>query len=437
MYKHETIFILNNHERLVVSGEHVDEQCCCCCDTPAKFVTQDASHKLDTITIKSTLATFSDKLELALKNELKLDASIKQDIGYSYNLVEHYFHNDSKQVPGFKYERVEGLTNPSWVGYKYGILGTFSNSSMGKWLYNDAEGAIVFEIAPIYPWFNYCAEEDPVPEGYIPFEEWIKHYKPTLIRKIPHDVAKKWAAQAKFASDEIYALLERERQEFALRPRKITPNAEGMYTHEAVFALNEQEKLIVKGEHHQDLDCYGCESNLVFSAPHANYKLGRMVTRHDMSSFRDLLKQAIEGTLLLDASIKQDIGYLWNAERYHFYRNDLEPVPGFVYEKTQDNSEPQWVGNKYSWMIYSWLISSACSFGMWLYNDPDTSIVFEIAPLYPWIDYDVKKNGIPEGFVSWDDWTKDYKPTVLRKIPRDVAQRWLEQVQFLLDELSD
>ena len=214
MYKHEVIFELSDVERLVVSGEHIDEQCCCCCDTPLSFCSNDICYGLETVNVKSCMAVFAEQLTKALENKLRLDKTIKQDIARLWNIEEYYFHNGLGHVPEFKYEMTQGFSKPQWVGYKNAILSAMPSNALGTWLYNDDEGNIIFEIAPIYPWFSYDPKTEPVPEGFIPFEEFMKNYKPTLIRKIPVEVARKWAEQAKQASQDIYDLLARESEEY-------------------------------------------------------------------------------------------------------------------------------------------------------------------------------------------------------------------------------
>jgi hypothetical protein len=51
-------------------------------------------------------------------------------------------------------------------------------------------------MTPVYPWHFYELDDAQQQKNYIPYEEWIKNYKPLLIRTIPKDVAEQWLNQA-------------------------------------------------------------------------------------------------------------------------------------------------------------------------------------------------------------------------------------------------
>ncbi|HEV2917412.1 MAG TPA: hypothetical protein VGW78_06740 [Candidatus Babeliales bacterium] len=94
---------------------------------------------------------------------------------------------------------------------------------------SDKDGNIIFEITPHYK-YHFC-EPDETP-SFISYEEWIKDYKPYLIRVVPRDIAHQWLNQAREILNAIDENTERE--------RKIFENNEGKeLTNEWVKILKE------------------------------------------------------------------------------------------------------------------------------------------------------------------------------------------------------
>lgn len=136
-------------------------------------------------TIYHDMLDLVDILKKALNNELPLHPSISQDIGYLYN-YNHYNSNDTSFVA-----HVFDTGIIRWIGYLYHLWE--SNCNFDSWIYNAPDGSIVFEITPFYP-YMYCEpEEEP---NYIPYEEWIKTYKPYFITTLSKETALEWIEQA-------------------------------------------------------------------------------------------------------------------------------------------------------------------------------------------------------------------------------------------------
>jgi chitinase len=68
------------------------------------------------------------------------------------------------------------------------------------WIYNDIGGNIIFAITPFYPFLFCDPDEEP---NYLPYEEWIKSYKPYLIAKLSRETAEQWLAQANSILEQI------------------------------------------------------------------------------------------------------------------------------------------------------------------------------------------------------------------------------------------
>lgn len=140
-------------------------------------------------------------LTLCLNNLKPLHSSIAQDVGYLWN-------EELAEKPGLSYYQKEGLDY--WVGLKNLLWCTPSSTkpAFATWLYNSPAGEIIIEVTPTYPWHFRESDEDE--KDYIPYEEFMKHYKPFIIRTIPKDVAHTWLVQAQELLDVIEKNTQRE-----------------------------------------------------------------------------------------------------------------------------------------------------------------------------------------------------------------------------------
>jgi hypothetical protein len=180
------VFKLNEQEKIIIELEESFENIDCCYREHMNFYRDDkilCHFSLDTI--RYYLATLQILLKSALANKLQLHESITLDVGFLDN-------EDCQEKKNLVYDGVH------WVGRKYAFIAGYLNekSWFSSWIYNDISGNIIFELTPKYRWYFYVKKEAKKYKDYIPYEEWIKNYKPLLIRTIPKDVAEQWLHQA-------------------------------------------------------------------------------------------------------------------------------------------------------------------------------------------------------------------------------------------------
>lgn len=178
-------FNLTNQETISFESKYTLETLLCC-DEIYVYFNADEVFLLN-IDCSHELITLKDMLISALRNQLLLHNSITKDIGY---LSNQEYHGDPNLELIFNAKEGQEF----WVGRRYNLWETPGDvtPSLATWLYNNEKGEIILEITPNYPWHF----SDPTPEeNFIPYEQWIKDYKPFIIRTIPQEVAKRWLAQ--------------------------------------------------------------------------------------------------------------------------------------------------------------------------------------------------------------------------------------------------
>ena len=126
-------------------------------------------------------------LRRALNNNLEKHPSITHNIGYLWN-------EELAEKPGLTYTQLEGTDH--WVGIQNLLWSTTAQIRpvVSAWLYNNATGDIVFEVTPTYPW--HFSEPTDADKDYMEYEDFMKDYKPLLIRTISTEVAQQWLVQA-------------------------------------------------------------------------------------------------------------------------------------------------------------------------------------------------------------------------------------------------
>lgn len=204
MKNHELIFQLNDKEKIIIQTSDPLEEIHCCYEAPIIFF--DGIHSIVCgEDVADAMRELRDHLQKALQGELKLHRSIVQDLGY---LASEELQDRANLV----YRKVGDVER--WVGWDYYLWGIGGDNRANVWLYNDADGAIVFKITPGYPWLFESNSSDP---QYVPYEEWIKTYKPLVVRHIPVAVAREWLAQAEFLvkkiDENIARIFSKDRQE--------------------------------------------------------------------------------------------------------------------------------------------------------------------------------------------------------------------------------
>ena len=132
-------------------------------------------------------------------------------------------------------------------------------------------------------------------------------------------------------------------------------------------------------------------------------------------SFINSVHKSLNCALTLDKSINQNLGFMYNEY--------CQEKKGFVMVSTDDHSSMYWIGLNYNiWSTYN---TTKPMLTIWLYNDQNNNIIFEITPLYRWSF----KPDEPENpdFITYEEFMKDYQPVIRRVVPRDVAIDWLDQ----------
>lgn len=110
-----------------------------------------------------------------------------------------------------------------------------------------------------------------------------------------------------------------------------------------------------------------------------------------------------QGRKFLHPSLIGKIGYSFNQE--------LQDRPGQSYV---------WWENRNHWVGFRALLWSL-EYVSWLYNDEDSSIIFEITPIYP--------GNFSDSTTSYDLWIKNYRSYCRSTIPLQTAKIWLDQIK--------
>ena len=179
---------LDNTEYLSIESETTIEEITSCCDYIEIYLRDNENYLIGYDTFHYSVASLIDLLMDAINGKLQLPISTAKDLGYLWNEKCNGFSNEL-----FETRLIEGV--PRWIGIDYILFSTPGNSSpiLTTWLYNNKNNEIILEITPDYLWHF----SDPKPEEkYVTYEDFIRTYRPILIRTIPLDVAKRWVAQA-------------------------------------------------------------------------------------------------------------------------------------------------------------------------------------------------------------------------------------------------
>lgn len=91
----------------------------------------------------------------------------------------------------------QSLSSSYWTGMKYHV---WSSQSFISWIYNDHQKNIIFEVTPFYPFMYPNAETE---LNYIAYEEWIKNYKPYIVKILSKKTALQWLNQANSIIEQI------------------------------------------------------------------------------------------------------------------------------------------------------------------------------------------------------------------------------------------
>lgn len=417
----EIIFKLNEIEKIVITLEESIKHVDCCYRAPILYFQGDREYLLENgniFSVRDNIQKFINLVAKALSNKLVLHPSLKsntpivKDIGY--------FFNESRQnKPGIVYDEEENGEQGYWVGMKYMLWAEDDVT----WMYNNESGDIIFEITPCFPgkptyWFEKEPFSQEEIENSLWYEQWIKDYKPLLIREIPREVAQKWLDQAHEILETIEENIVRMKEE----ERK-----KELQKYEIVFVINDLQKIIIQPEIPISEIDYCSMAQITFFNGHPRYLVSNYSLYHNLFFLRKLLISSLSNELQLPQSLslnKCGLGYFFNE--YHQGRLGSD----FDLEESDDGL---WIGQKY----LLWIQDAS----VWVYNDVEGNIVFEVAPYFP-IRSTYAKLGVSPteeeiaNSAWYEEWIKDYKPILIRILPREVAQKWLDQANEILEQIE-
>ncbi len=174
-----------------------------------------------------------------------------------------------------------------------------------------------------------------------------------------------------------------------------------------IICYSEEDLKIIDG--YSQAQVFFCDDN------NQSYQIdGESTVNIFLLTLQKLLKKSLFGNLVLDDSVHNNIGYVWNQ-----WINDSTVI---LPDYTDNNNDTYWVGLRYELSSYDAVA--------WVYNDKDYNIIFEVTPAYPLgcIDQDNKSE-----VEKYQAWMKSYKSIYKTIIPVELVQTWLLQIQEILE----
>lgn len=166
----EPNFFLTNYDRLSICFYHNNQEIL-----------------LSSLTALDFIDTLCFLLSKALKNELQLDESLNQDLGFMLN---RWFKEKK-----FKFISVTKNGDTYWVGNNYQL----ASGKFASWIYNNIDGDIIFEITPVYSGIFIHENKPP----YREYMKWRETYKPYFAGVISKKIARQWIDQSQNILNEI------------------------------------------------------------------------------------------------------------------------------------------------------------------------------------------------------------------------------------------
>lgn len=204
----ETSFIINNKTKIIVFHQTEDRELDCNFEDSIIFINDDVEITLAYGFVYHHLRELQFLLTQAIHNQLILHKTIFKDLGFLFNEYSAVICGE-KQKESTDLMYIQKDDNSYWPGNDYSLWAY----DMTSWIYNEPDGSIVFEVTPFYP-YMYCEpEEEP---DYIPYEEWIKTYKPYFITTISKETALQWLEQA----ERIIEIVEDNQKRWDNRPKE-------------------------------------------------------------------------------------------------------------------------------------------------------------------------------------------------------------------------
>lgn len=179
------MFPFSDQEYIEIKMHSIEESLHCCTQIPMIYKTSTQEILMSIGSVKNNMYMFAKLLRKALANNLKLDASIQENIGYLYNKDLHEGRSD------LKYENFGQIE--FWVGESYKLCSYRSAS----WLYQDVKGDLIFQITPLF----FSQHQNHFDETE--YQNFMKNYAPILTRTLCQETAQLWLQKAEWILHEM------------------------------------------------------------------------------------------------------------------------------------------------------------------------------------------------------------------------------------------
>lgn len=190
-----------------------------------------------------------------------------------------------------------------------------------------------------------------------------------------------------------------------------------MSKHHISFLINDSNRLIIELE--ESLDNVHCcyEAPIILLHNNKKIDLSSHSIRDFVSDINYFAKQLTDNKLQLHESIIQDIGFLLNE--------DLQYKPGLF--TIQKKGHDSWVG-------YAYLLVMGYKETVWFYNSPDSAIICEVTPKFPFSYKNYKKD---LNYIPYKNWIKNYKPYFITHASSSFIQEWITQSENILKMIEE
>jgi hypothetical protein len=180
----------------------------CCTEGSIVFTNNASEITLAHDSVYYNLLELQSLLQKALAHQLILPTTIFKNLGFLFNEYSAVICGE-KQKESTDLIYIQKNNESYWPGNDYSLWAY----DMTSWIYNEPDGSIVFEITPFYP-YMYCEPEEK--PDYIPYEKWIKTYKPYFITTLSKETALQWLEQA----EHIIKIVEDNQKRWDNRPKE-------------------------------------------------------------------------------------------------------------------------------------------------------------------------------------------------------------------------
>jgi hypothetical protein len=210
--------------------------------------------------IDTLLDTFRDSFKSALNGTIVLPEDVKVGtLGYHKNI-------------NIMDETADLLYCPdAWL---------CSGDNVEAWIYNEGK-KIFLEISPDYPWLYSDLDEAKTDSLFVPFESFIKQYKPIFVQELPKKTVAQWLIQC----EEVIAKLDRTPPQEGGIPFRIGRPVNGQAALDnslAIEGINLPHRIAVHNHEFVIL-------NQISSSPlvyHGHVRLWRDLTEHMQATFK-------------------------------------------------------------------------------------------------------------------------------------------------------